>query len=140
MKTKLTSLLAILTLALITSCASHQHVRAGADGIHHVVIRATDKVHAEELAISEANSYCDTFKKTPAFVSEKTNYTGQMDEETHNTIKKVAKISTIGGAMMGTMGGKKESNVGEGLFGVGAVGQATLDDDAYTSDMTFKCQ
>jgi hypothetical protein len=41
--------------------------------------------------------------------------------------------------MMGVMGGQTESNVGKGLFGLGAVGAATLDKDAYTADMKFKC-
>jgi len=133
-------LMFVFSLALLTSCASHEHVRAGADGIHRVVIRAEDKVSAERQALSEAESFCDQYKKMPAFVSEETKYTGSMDEKTHKNIKRVSDMAGVGGGMMAVFGGEKESNVGKGLMGAGAVGNASLDGDAYTSEMKFKCQ
>lgn len=130
----------LLTLILIASCASHDHVRPGADGIHKVVIRGEEKDTVERMAIDEANNFCKEYHKMAAFVSESTKYTGSMDESTHKTIKTASQAAMVGGSMMGAMGGKNESNAGAGIFGLGAVGAATLDKDAYTADMSFKCQ
>lgn len=130
----------LLTLAFIASCASHEHVRPGADGIHRVIIRGEEKEEVERQAMSEANDFCDQYKKVAAYVGEETKYTGSVDESTHKTIKKASQAAMVGGSLMGMAGGKKESNVGAGLFGLGAVGSATLDKDAYTADMKFKCQ
>lgn len=132
--------LLVLTLFLISSCASYDHVRPGVDGIHRVVIRGEEKEAVERDSIDEANNYCKEYNKMAAFVSEDTKYTGSIDESTHKTVKKVSNAASVGGGMMGVLGGKKESNVGSGLFGLGIVGNAVLDGDAYTSDMRFKCQ
>jgi len=134
------STLLIFTLIGIIGCAGHSHVRPGSEGIHRVVIRGEEKAEVEEEAINEANNYCEEFEKKAAFVSEETKYTGTMKESTHNTIKKASQAATVGGGMLGVFGGKKEANVGSGLFGAGVVGGAILDGDAYTADMKFKCQ
>lgn len=129
----------LLPLLSLVSCASHEHVRAGADGVHRVVIRGTEKETVEKEAISEAESFCSERKLAPAFTSEDTKYTGSMDESTHKTIQKVSKAAAVGGGMMGVMGGTKEKNVGKGVFGAGAVGSVFQDEEAYTADMKFKC-
>lgn len=136
MKTNFYVFALILTLA---SCASSEHVRPGADGIHRVLIRGTDKTEVEQQAISEAKCFCDDRKLSPAFVNEDTKYTGSIDESTHKTIQKVSKAASVGGGMMGVLGGEKEKNVGHGLFGAGAVGSVFQDGEAYTADMKFKC-
>ncbi len=130
---------ALAFLLTLISCASHEHVRAGADGIHHVLIRGTDKNLVERQAIKEAESFCDDRKLSPAFVTEDTKYTGSMDEKTHKTIQKISKAAAVGGGMMGVMGGEKEKSAGKGIFGAGAVGSVFQDDEAYTADMKFKC-
>jgi hypothetical protein len=130
---------ALTSLLLLASCASHEHVRPGADGIHRVLIRGEEKESVERNAIDEANDFCKEYHKMAAFVNEETKYTGSMDESTHKTIKKASTAASVGGGMMGVMGGKKESGIGQGLFGLGAVGSAVLDHDAYTADMKFKC-
>lgn len=135
---KLNAVFFLFSLTLV-SCASHEHVRAGADGVHRVVIRGTDKTEVEEQALGEARSFCDQRDLAPAFVEEKTDYTGSMDEKTHKTIKKVSQAAAIGGGMLGVMGGKRESRVGQGVFGAGVVGSAFQDGDAYTANMKFKC-
>jgi hypothetical protein len=136
MKTNFYILALMLTLA---SCASSEHVRAGADGINHVVIRGTDKTAVEQKAIREAKCFCDDRKLSPAFVKEEIKYTGSMDESTHKTIQHVSRAAAIGGGMMGVMGGTTEKNVGKGIFGAGTVGSAFEDKEAYTADMKFKC-
>ena len=129
----------ILSLMTLASCASHTHVRPGADGIHRVVIRGLEKEKVEQLAISEAKSYCGVKNLSPAFTEEKTSYTGSMDESTHKMIGKISKAAAAGGGMIGAMGGQKEKNVGQGVFGAGVVGSTLQDEEAYTSDMRFKC-
>ena len=137
---KLTAKLTMLfSLVILASCASHTHVRPGANGIHRVVIRGVEKQQVEQAAIREAGSFCGTKNMSPAFVDEKTAYTGSMDESTHKMIGKVTKAASVGGGMMGVMGGQKEKNVGQGIFGAGVVGSTLQDEEAYTSDMSFKC-
>lgn len=129
----------LISLLGLVSCASHEHVRPGVDGVHRVVIRGTEKEAVEQQALSEARSYCSEKDLSPAFTSEDTKYTGSMSESTHKTIQKVSKAAAVGGGMMGVMGGQKEKNVGQGVFGAGAVGSVFQDDEAYTADMKFKC-
>lgn len=137
---KLTAKMAmILSLLTLASCASHTHVRAGADGIHHVVIRGPEKEEVERSAIREAESFCSERNLSPAFTDERTAYTGSMDESTHKMIGKISKAASVGGGMMGVLGGQKEQNVGQGVFGAGVVGSTLQDEEAYTSDMRFKC-
>jgi len=137
---KLTAKMAmVFSLVTLASCASHTHVRPGANGIHRVVIRGVEKETVERAAIREAGSFCGTKDLSPAFVEEKTAYTGSMDESTHKMIGKVSKAASAGGGMMGVMGGQKEKNVGQGIFGAGVVGATLQDEEAYTSDMSFKC-
>ena len=130
--------LLVLVSIVIFGCASYDHVRPGANGIHRVVIRGEDKQSVESEAIREANNYCNEFEKMAAFTSEDTKYTGSIDESTHKTIKKASTAASVGGGMMGVLGGKKEKNVGQGLFGLGAVGSAVLDGDFLEKKLTHK--
>jgi hypothetical protein len=127
------------SLVILASCASHDHVRAGADGIHHVIIRGPEKDEVEKDAIAEAKSFCDERNLAPAFVEDKTNYTGSMSESTHKAIQKASKAAQVGGGMVGVFGGTKERNIGQGVFGAGTVGSVFQDGEAYTADMRFKC-
>ena len=124
------SLLIVITLTL-SSCASYEHVRPGADGVHRVIIRGVDKTDVEQAAIGEAKAYCDKKDLAPAFVNEDTKYTGSMKESTHKAIQKASEAAAVGGGMLGTFGGSREKNVGEGLFGAGAVGSVFQDKEAY---------
>ncbi len=130
----------ILVLLFVTSCASYENVRPGADGVHRVLIRGTDKSEVERAAIEEAKDFCKEQSKYPAFVEENTKYTGSMNENTHKTIQKVSKAAQVGGAIAGVSGGRNESNAGKTIFGLGSVGSVFQDEEAYTADMRFKCQ
>lgn len=133
------SLLGLSLLITLTSCASYEHVRPGADGVHKVVVRGVDKTEVEEQAIREAKAFCEDRNQAAAFINEESKYTGSMDERTHKTLGKISKAATVGGGMMGVMGGRKERNAGQGVFGAGVVGGVLQDGDAYTSNMSFKC-
>lgn len=129
----------LVVLVVVSGCASYEHVRPGADGVHHVIIRGVDKTDVEKEAIGEAKAFCDDRKLSAAFVQEESKYTGSMNESTHKNIGKVSGAAAAGGGMMKVLGGSKEKNIGEGLFGAGAVGTMFQDKDAYTADMKFKC-
>ena len=137
---KLNIALIILSLFVLSSCAGHPHVRAGATGVHRVLIRGTEKETIERQAINEAENFCESKNLSPAFVSENTAYTGSMDEKTHKTIQKVSKAATVGGSMVGVMGGtNRDRRSGQGVMGAGVVGSVFQDEEAYTADMSFKC-
>jgi len=137
----LRSLLALFPIVFLASCAHHRDVRAGADGVHRVVIQSDDNDEATRDAISQANHYCKEMQnnKSAAFVDESKKYTGDMDEKTYKNAKRATTVAkTVGGGVW-AMGGKRESDAG-GIVGLGGVaGDAALG-KAYTVEMKFKCQ
>ena len=110
----------VLSLAVLglASCAHHQDVRPGANGVHRVLIHTDDSEVGSQEAIRQANNYCD--------------------EKTYNQGKRISKVAQgIGGAAW-VFGGKNESKAG-GLVGMGgAVGDQALG-KGYTVEMKFKC-
>jgi hypothetical protein len=130
---------ALISGFLFSSCAHHRDVRPGADGTHRVVIPTPDKDEGSREAIDQANHYCGTMNKSAAFVEEKTNYKGDIPEESYNTGKKISKVAKVVGGSVFAFGGKNESNLG-GIVGLGgAAGDAALG-NGYSIEMKFKCQ
>ena len=123
---------------LISGCAHHRDVRAGANGIHKVVVQAEDKKAGARDAIKQASHFCEERNQSAAFIKEKQEYTGDIDEKSYKRGKRAAKVAkTVGGAVS-VMGGQRESNIG-GIVGLGGVaGDAALG-DGYTVEMRFKC-
>jgi hypothetical protein len=133
------ALIFIALFSLFASgCAHHRDVRAGADGVHRVVIQTDDNEQGTRDAISQANHFCKERKLSAAFINEDKKYTGDMDEKSYKNAKRATSVAkTVGGAVW-VFGGKKESNLG-GLVGLGgAAGDAALG-KAYTVEMRFKC-
>lgn len=133
----------ILVVALgflfVVSCAHHRDVRAGADGIHRVVIQTEGDESEKRDAINQANHFCKEQNKYAAFVDEKQTYTGKVDEKTYNNGKAASKVLKTVGSGAYVFGGEKESNAG----GIGVLaGQATdsVLGKGYTVEMKFKCQ
>jgi hypothetical protein len=143
MKTPLRIRLAALTLPLalgFAACAHHRDVRPGADGIHRVVVRASERESAERSAISQAEDFCDERHLAPAFVNEQTQYTGKMDEGTRDTLHKASTAAMIlgGGVGIGTYGAARTAGGAVGT--AGAAGAIMTGGKDYTADMRFKCQ
>jgi len=134
------ALVMVLLGSFFTGCAHHPDVRPGADGVHRVVVRAMSKEDAERDAISQAESYCSQTKRSVAFVEEKTNYTGNMDESTRDTVRKASKAAMVlGGA--GVLVGPEGVREGGGVLGTaGTVGTIMTGGKDYLADMRFKCQ
>ncbi len=133
-----TSILISLILLLV-SCGHHRDVRPGASGLHRVMVRSEEKETGEQEAIQQANHYCEEYEKRAAFVSERTHYSGDVDEETYKRGKALSRFVKTAGSGAYIYGGKKERNAG----GVGAVGGTALDSGlgkGYTTDMSFRCQ
>lgn len=132
------SLFGMAAVMGLAACAHHRDVRAGADGIHRVVIKTDDTEAGTRDAISQANHFCKERKQAPAFVNEEQKYTGDLDESTYKNAKRATTVAkTVGGAVW-ALGGKKESDAG-GIIGLGgAAGDAALG-KGYTVDMRFKC-
>ncbi|MCC6278680.1 MAG: hypothetical protein IT289_12260 [Oligoflexia bacterium] len=134
-------LFGIVTLGfLLSSCGHHRDVRPGADGVHKVTVRGEEKEEAERSAISQAEHYCKEFEKRPAFIEEKTVYTGNMDEKTRDTVRKASKAAMVVGGTASTFGKDEGTRTAGGVVGVGGgVGSIMAGGNDYTSEMKFKC-
>jgi hypothetical protein len=127
-----------LILTLMYSCAHHKDVRPGADGIHYVSVQKDDTEAGSRDAISQANHFCEQRGKTAAFISEQKKYTGDMDEKTYKTVKRVGRVGQVVGSGVYALGDKKASTLG-GLGALGGTAAHAAAGDGYTVDMKFKC-
>lgn len=132
-------ILAVAITLVLNGCAHYPDVRPGADGVHSVKIKSESPESGSREAISQARSYCKSLEKTPAIVSENSSYTGEMDEGTYKTAKKVSRAAETIGPAIWTMGGKRESRAGGTVGVAGAAGDQILGEE-YSVQMTFKCQ
>ncbi len=130
--------LALLVL-LLASCAHHRDVRAGADGVHRVVVNTDDDEEGTRDAIAQANHFCEERKKSAAFINEDKKYTGSMKEDDYKKMKTAGKVAGAVGSAAYVFGGKNESAVG-GLVGLGGLAANTAAGKGYTVEMKFKCQ
>lgn len=131
--------LLLLSFLALGACAHHRDVRPGASGIHQVIIPTDDKESAARDAIAQANHFCEQRNKSAAFIEEKQNYTGSMNQGDYERGKTVSKVAKVVGGAAYVMGGKKESNVG-GILGLGGVAADAALGKGYTVSMKFTCQ
>lgn len=130
----------VCLLSLIyAGCAHHRDVRPGTDGVHRVSVQTDNKEEGARDAISQANHYCDQYKKSAAFMEENQKYTGDMDEKSYKKAKTVAKVAQGVGGAAWVFGGKNESNAG-GIVGLGSGIADGVLGKGYTVEMKFKCQ
>jgi hypothetical protein len=129
----------LLTIAtLCAACAHHRDVRPGTDGLHKVVVRAADKEEGSRDAIAQANDFCKGQQKIAAFEEENEKYTGDLDEKSYQTTKRISKVAKVVGGTTWVMGGKRESNIG-GIVGLGGTAADAALGEGYTITMKFKC-
>ncbi|MEM9102108.1 MAG: hypothetical protein AAGB12_07275 [Pseudomonadota bacterium] len=137
-----TNTLTVITLFLFLSgCAHYPDVRPTTEGIHTISFTAERKNEGYTEAFSQAKDFCRDVQFGNAFVvSERSDYIGNIDETTYNTLKTASQVtSAIGtaGAILG--GGEKDRRLG----GVAAVGGIIADDavgHGYRYTMKFRCQ
>lgn len=132
--------LSIVIVLFAFGCAHHRDVRPGADGINRVVIISEgNNGEGPRAALAQAEHYCKEFQKMPGIVTEKTTYTGTVDEDTYNNGKAVSRVlKTVGGATS-VFGGKNERNAG-GVGVLAGVGTDAALGNGYTTEIKFKCQ
>lgn len=124
---------------ILISCAHHNDVRPGAEGVHRVAVLAETKDDGAKNAISQANHFCKEQNKYAAIIDEKQMYTGNMDESTYNNAKTASKVAQAAGGAAWVLGKKQTSNVG-GVVGVGGGIADSALGKGYTVEMKFKCQ
>jgi hypothetical protein len=124
---------------LLTACAHHRDVRPAEDGLHTVSFNTEAKGEGFREGMSQANHYCDQFKKQAYQVGESSDYVGSMDESSYNTGKTVSKVAKVAGTAGYIFGGKNESKVGGVTSVGGVVGDAVLG-EGYQYKMQFKCK
>lgn len=122
-------------ILFITSCAHHRDVRPGVNGQNRVVTTATEGEDAARAAIKQANHYCEQFKKMPKIVSEKTTYTGEMDEDTRKTLRKASEAAILVGGM--NLSDTQQVNP---VLGAGQVGSVMTSGEDYRTEMVFGCE
>ena len=135
---KLTLVISSLLLLLLIGCAHHRDVRPGADGVHRVILVTSDTADASRSAISQANHFCKERGKAAAFIDEKSEYTGDMDEADYKKAKRISKVAKgVGGAAF-VFGKKRVSDAGA-VVGLGGQVADSVIGDGYTVEMNFKC-
>lgn len=134
-------ILFLSVLVLTVSCAHFPDVRPGANGVHKVVVAGTDKKEVVQSSLKQAKSYCEDKKLSAAFVAEKVEYTGSMDESTHTMLGKATRAVTAMGGIMGasSTSGSQAKDSGVVITSGAAANSIFTDENAYTSTMTFKC-
>lgn len=130
MKLRIRHVAMVLSLGAVvvaSGCSTAQvRVMPGSDGVNRVVSRDIERDDAEEAAVEAANEYCANRKLQAVFLKDETKYTGQMDENTRNTIRNGSAIAMVlGSSTMGT---------------AGQVGYGMTSDRDYKSEVVFKCK
>lgn len=121
------------------SCAHHQDVRPGADGIHRVAVQTDNQEEGAREAIAQANHFCKQRNLAAAFLDEKKEYTGDMKEADYKKAKTTAKVVQAAGGAAWVFGGKNESTIG-GIAGLGGGIADQALGEGYKVEMRFKCQ
>lgn len=128
----------LFLFAISVACAHHRDVRAGADGVHRVVVQSEDTDEGSRDAISQANHFCEQRGRSAAFVNEDKKYTGNMSESDYKNTKTAAKVAQAAGGAAWVFGGKNESAIG-GIVGLGGGVADAAAGKGYTVEMRFKC-
>jgi hypothetical protein len=127
----------LFAVLLISACGHHRDVRPGASGQHKVVVRDSTAEGSNRNALNQAKHFCKQSEKHAAIVSEKTDYTGSMDENTRKTVNQASKAAVIVGGT--TAGVTRHQGAGAVLGTAGTVGSIMTSGDDYLTEMTFVC-
>ena len=116
-------------LASMMACSTASvRILPGEDGVHQSIAKDIERDSAETAALKGANEYCEKKKKEAVVVKNGSKYTGSMDENTRNTVRKASHVASI----LGPIGGVVQET--------GRAGQGMTNDRDYTAELSFKCQ
>ncbi len=121
---------------ILGACAHHRDVRPGSSGQNRVITTGTEAEESSRSAISQANHYCKQFKQSPRIVTEKTTYTGEIDENTRKTLRKASNAAIVVGGVYGDPGKPGVNPV----MGAGQVGSILTNGEDYRTEMVFECK
>lgn len=137
-KMTILSFVSVAVLLFTAGCAHHRDVRAGAEGVHRVVVKTDNEADGTRNAINQANHFCEQRGLSAAFVNEEKKYEGAMDQKDYEKAKAASRVAkTVGGAAY-VFGGKRESGAG-GLVTLGGAAADAALGEAYRIEMQFKC-
>jgi hypothetical protein len=141
---------ALLLITLFSACAHHRDVRPGSNGVHRVAVRAVEKSDAERSAVAQAEHYCDSLNCHYVIISENTQYTGSLDENTRNTLRRASQAASFVGNQSAhpsdphsihsqpTMASTPARTNTAGTLG--AVGTIMTNGEDYLTQIQFKCE
>ena len=138
-KNNLLCLLGLILITVLTSCAHHKDVRPGIEGVHKIRIEAENPEQGTRNAIEQGQHFCEKRNKDAAFIKENKKYTGDMDEKSYKTAKKVSKIAQVVGGSVWVFGQRKGTKSLGGLVGLGGTAADIAIGKGYTVEMRFKC-
>lgn len=128
----------VFGFVFLNACSTASvRVMPGEDGTHRIISKDIEQEGAEEAAIKAANEFCEKRNLTAVFVNEKTQYKGDMDEQTRKNVRKASQAGMILG---GVGAGTGNSGLGAVLGTAGTIGYATTNDRAYQNEVVFKCK
>ncbi len=129
---------ALFAVAAVVSCTTASvRVMPGDDGTNRVVVRDVEKYAAEEAAVDAANDYCRERGKDAVFLGDSVEYTGTMDEEEREAIRRQAEAATIMGGVIRATEARDAAVIFEGA---GAVGRSTTSGKDYMAEVRFTCE
>lgn len=121
---------------LIGCSTANVRVMPGGSGTNRVISTDIEKDDAEKAAVDGAQEYCDKRHKQAVFVKEDTKYTGSMDENTRNTVRKASRIASV----LGSQSRGYDPDQPGAIETAGSVGSGMTNDRDYKSEMSFKCE
>lgn len=132
---------ACLSLTLLGfGCQTYPDVHPMSSGIHKVSFKTERKGDGFRKAMPQAQAYCsEVMQKNAMQVSEKSEYIGNLDEDTYNAGKTASQVAVAVGGVGAVFGGDRESNAGS----VTAVGGGIADSAlglGYEYTLEFRCE
>ena len=128
-------LVAGLLLAGGCSTASVR-VMPGEDGTNRVVVRDVEKYSAEKEAFEAAKAYCEDRGSEAVFLSDDVEYTGTMDEETRESIRRSSDSATM---LAGVIRATEVKDAAYIFEGGAAVGRSATSGKDYKAEVRFVC-
>lgn len=129
----------ILIFTFLGACAHHRDVRPGVKGVHRVRVQAESVDQGSRSAVAQANHFCEQRGLQAAFINEDSKYTGDMDEDTYKTTKRVGKVAQYLGGTVWVLGKGRGTRDAGGLVGLGGSAAQIAAGKGYTVEMKFKC-
>jgi hypothetical protein len=123
---------------ILVSCATNKvQIMRWQGNYYKAIVKAIDKVEAEELGFDAAQEYCSKKGKEAVMSSNYTRYKGSMNETTRTTVRSASKVGAVLGAAAYAKG---DSNLGDKIGAASAGGMYATQNKDYETEVMFKCE